>query len=854
MKKTAIVGVIGIVICAILISVVSASINLTKISIKTDYNAGEVISGKFKLVFENQTNELFTSSIGGSKSLLDLLSASGFNSGTDFECLPRDCKPNYSPSEDSNFKSIEVGGEKKVYGFVVNRRITEIRNLSFKILSDSDDSCLNQLYMDLFDDGVVDFYNTNYTLNDCGNKDYGCFDESKINGEGEIQPEPYCQKITLPGAPAYKIGAKIKNSTRNGILKMELYPEDSPGNRLGFCTLPSLTLQTQERDCIVNYTSTGQFNALICVSVNNDNTDYKINLAGGSQKCGRIGNENAEYTTNYQIYASPLKYGKIEKIFDSNLYSKLRPDSDNGLLTDSEVYLSNRYGNNCENGCVIPIAFSGQTQIVNVSDIEVKYDSESANGLKTSSIYKAGTKKVSLSSLKNLLFNFEALDIKIPSYSGSKKFELFFGLDSLTSEQINIASGFDFGLFPRYAYIGQNIPFEIQPSNNVSSIKSSTWEFGDGTTGQVNGSKISHVYSSGGDYDVRVRVLRYDGANSTKTFKISVGNIYESTRLRLLRDESRINNLTLQVKALDEWIRDDVEKKAGLNGMRTQILDIRSAFDRANQSNSAAMSEILNQLIKLDVPYSIIVSKKGTDVPLTIGMENADMSYIRTLSSGGEEMDDSELRGKIVDWMGENYNAKISFEVVSKFGDLGVSPVLTKFSISASPKSAAQGYLIIDYPLESIKFKDNVGAKPLSNGAYLSINDAQTILFEVPGSVKIEEIGAYISPEIKNLEGGGILHLSLKEFNWTVFSIGLIILLILAGLAFYFGRRWYIYNYEKHLFNNPRDLYNLISFIVNARNKGLQDSEIKKKLKSVGWTMEQVSYAMSKIKFKSKIY
>ncbi len=42
---------------------------------------------------------------------------------------------------------------------------------------------------------------------------------------------------------------------------------------------------------------------------------------------------------------------------------------------------------------------------------------------------------------------------------------------------------------------------------------------------------------------------------------------------------------------------------------------------------------------------------------------------------------------------------------------------------------------------------------------------------------------------------------------------------------------WYKRNYEKNLFNNPDDLFNLMTFIVTAEEKGLGIGEIKEKLR-----------------------
>ena len=849
-KKVGMLVLIGM----FLVSLASASLDFSKVSLKTDYGGGDLISGNFNLDFVNQTNLLFTSSFGGSKSLYALVKDSGYIRGIDFKCSPSDCNPVYTYSSGESSKNIPLGNNQNLYGFVVNGNNIVLRNLSFQISSDIGESCLNQLSLDLFDDGSADFYNTNYVLDSCGDKKYGCFDSSLINGEGELSSSPYCEKIVLPSAPAYNVGARIKNSTnRFGAINMEMYLENSPSNRVGKCTLPNLTSSVQERECAINYSSTKQINALVCVSVSNG-ANYKISLSGGT-KCGKVGAESEGYTTNYEVYAQPLKYDLIQKTFDSNLYSKLRSDSENGLIDEIQLYLDKKYGNNCENGCVIPLSLAGPSQTVKISNIELKYNNDGAIGQNNNLVYRVDSDKMKMSSLKTLTFNFEKLGIKTSSVSGNRTFELFFDLNKLTSYDIRISSGFGFDISPKYAFIGQNIPFNVILPNNYTYITSSNWDFGDGKTAQSSSGKITHSYSSNGSYDIVVKVVKSDAAVSTKTFRINVGNIYESARLMIAADEARISNISLQMNSFDAWVKSEVEKRANITKISSDLASIKRTFEGTNKNNSDALQTIVSQLVKLDVPYSIVVGQKGSNIPLEIGLQNADLSYIKTLSSNSAGLDDSDLRTKVSDWMDNNYNSNIGFEEISRFGDSGMSAIVTKFSISASPKNNAEGYLIIDYPFDSILFKENYGQKTVGNGVYIPISGAKNIEFIIPGKIKVSEIGAYISPDINKLGVVGTIGHVTNEFNWSIFLTGLLVLLVVAGIVFYFGRRWYIYNYESHLFKNPKDLNNLILFIVNARNKGLSDVEIRKKLKSVGWNYEQIDYSMGKIKSKtSKVY
>jgi len=71
--------------------------------------------------------------------------------------------------------------------------------------------------------------------------------------------------------------------------------------------------------------------------------------------------------------------------------------------------------------------------------------------------------------------------------------------------------------------------------------------------------------------------------------------------------------------------------------------------------------------------------------------------------------------------------------------------------------------------------------------------------------------------------------------------------LFLAFISYIVLQEWYKRYYEKSLFPNENDLYNLINFIYNSRVSGLRDSEIKSKLKGTGWSNEKITYAFKKI-------
>ena len=57
-------------------------------------------------------------------------------------------------------------------------------------------------------------------------------------------------------------------------------------------------------------------------------------------------------------------------------------------------------------------------------------------------------------------------------------------------------------------------------------------------------------------------------------------------------------------------------------------------------------------------------------------------------------------------------------------------------------------------------------------------------------------------------------------------------------------QKWYKRRYEGFLFKNRNDLYNLAVYVNNAKKRGLNNHEIKERLKKAKWDSEQIGYAM----------
>jgi hypothetical protein len=258
--------------------------------------------------------------------------------------------------------------------------------------------------------------------------------------------------------------------------------------------------------------------------------------------------------------------------------------------------------------------------------------------------------------------------------------------------------------------------------------------------------------------------------------------------------------------------------------------------------------EIMNGLLDLNVPLSVSVGSRGR-LPLAVGLENIDVSYIEEISR--EEVESSrELRENIISWMLDHYSPEVEFEVTSVTFDLGEETLFSSFKIELNEKKEffGEAYLFIDYPEESITFLRNYQQESVGGGTFILLGDGKSVEFLIKERIGVAELAAYISPGVREL---GIVEKitpgEQPKFNMTLFIIGLSALVFVMLVIYMILQVWYKRNYENHLFKNGNDLYNLINFIYNARVSRLSDKTVREKLRGRGWKGEQITYAFRKI-------
>jgi len=858
------------------VSLVDARFNLNSRGtfIEKNYTEGDFIRGELNISFSSQANRNFTSNTAGTVSLLDILLKSQYSVDRDFSCVPKNCK-NDLVSEDLSSGNERVNftlNEKKFYGFILSpeRRATNISIFEFNFTSDIKSSCSNQIDIDIFNDGEIDFYNNVHSGEVCDSvsKNYGCFkNDRKMKREPLVieRSIKYCEKITLPPAPGYRIGAHIIYSdSGEGGIQIRLYEilENGKGSYLNGCTiLRDMINQTEDVSCNINYSSIKEFNSFVCVNAEKPNSRFKIKYREANDSCGGAGNpesEVLELSTDYQIYAQPLKYAAVRKIkIDEETYEQF---NDKDLIVMANQYIYSTYKNNCPvEGCIIPIALKGSSQNISLEEGLIRYKVD-RNSLEEKKFYELFEREARLTSNKSLKIDVSKMLIDAPKTAGYSEFRLYFDDNEILKERVYTLVGFSFGIGPRSVLLGKKTTFAIHSDKNVTS---SVWKFGDGSNAiNIQGTTASHTYSSEGEYLVEVTAINKKGESSTKKFRVLVGEPKKSADVLLADEKKRIQGLKQALNTYPSWMKNPLQTKLGMQEKENSILAIENRLKALGEnSNASEYVSIVESLLDLKIPDALATSERGA-LPADIGYKNIDVGVIAEIS-GAQISDVEATKSQILKWIEKNYAVEISFESISALYDNEKEKIATKYSISATRKPGADTsypYLIIKQPLNTITMGSTQQIRETTNKqtSYFSLDPSKSretfdfVITHQPPSIDL--LGIYVSPTIQNL-GSGEKPLDTDNlfvnqdgsFRWRFFLFWISLLGIFILAIYIILQTWYKRHYEKSLFKNPDDLYNLINFIYNSRRSKIKDSETKIKLLEKKWKKEQVSYAFKKI-------
>ncbi len=854
MKKEGVIIFIFVFTLIFLSVLISASFEVSNSSshllTQKHYNLKENIKGWINISFSGQSlNSLFEDSFGNKISLEKLLKS---NPDFNYECNTLECVPYYSfknPEEKKTFNLIPE--EPKIIGFKLIGKEIIVRSLDFDLKSNVGASCENQIEIDLLNDNDTEWINDKSTIGECSNyRNYGCFEKDKSTVRHNIVnlPNLYCQRIELPIANSFKIGAWIERNGETGNLTMALYNLNKEPIEGAECLLPK-TGTNQEIYCEIEYPLTSPEEFYVCIySVEGEGKAMIKGYSLEEGSCGFYGNYGEE--SAYNIFVEPKKFDSIGTLNVANI-----------LMRGGRGTLASRINNYIENvykddsvfiEYTIPLKIiSNKSQSVTLENLEIDYYSSSGNSME-SNFYDLDEM---LSAKADAPFQKLYLDkgnFSAPSQHGNYTFNLDFDKNRILSENFSVEK------IPTIRYITPTSTAYAVPTKFIVGISYPTniseyiWEFSSNEIERTYEREIIHTYPHSGTYELKVTIIDSRGFNSSRTFEIRTVSPDSIVREKIKRFQNNLEFIFSEIENFPEFYQEQIEFTLEVDELESRLREIQKKHSTANTEEDYI--EIVEELSEFGIPKSVYKSREAKSIFLYPSSDKVNMEILEKIGGGNYNEDrKDEYLDAIVLWNQENIETNFDFnEITTSYEDYE-EPILKIFELNLQKSEYIRDkpYLIIK-KMENLKFDDRYSEEEESGYVYIDLSRIDgTITFSTTEDINFDELPAFISPGIDSLSLIEEPSESKDEKRWGLF-IGIMAALIIIVLFIYLIlQEWYNRKYETYLFRDRDNLFNLLTYIKNSKKKGMSNKEIISKLKKSGWNSEQIRYVINKYEGKN---
>lgn len=850
-KKLVIFGLLAVLV-VIFSSLIFASFQTgtPDSSIETIYGPLFNISGWINISLDEESlnstfSSFFNSEEGNSISLEQILDE---NPAYDYSCVPSDCEVGYVAINGAASKNFVLNsGESKILGLRItsSQPVQSLSSFSMAITSDAAGVySAPQLIIDVLNDNETDWmaYKPSTAYRE---KNYGCFEESETAGFAQITTAPYCQKMSLPVFPQIKLGSNLEAISGGNVTFTLSISNESLGI---YKSCDQYIASSGEISCVIPNLKTSEFSDFfVCIKTKNtaDNDKYQVKYER-DEPCGFPDFFTGNYTYDFEIFAQGSLYDAIGSFVLNN--TEMVASVGSGMIEIKILdYISEKYDGDCSGGCVVPILFKSNinNQAIGISNIRMSYIAGISST--TTMLYDLVESPPKVNSNYQRLF-IEDAGFSVPSEIGSYDFSLRLNNQEVISEEVEVKNiPIIKSLTPKSTAIGFPEIFVVEvvlPTGvNISSYK---WNFGDNNTLTTTVNKAVNVYSKVGIYNLKITVTDSEGFNSSKIFEINVSspkNLIEST----------LNKLNANLLALKDNIQDyGLFQQKSLNSV-LNINNMSSVLDGLEQEYNLATNDsqyigILGKLLAINLPEKIFKTKQANSFLFFPKTSNINLDILQEI--GGDEYDSNRIenyRQAVLMWQQENVDLKIDFSEFSGEDESEINPLVNVFEIQINEKKdIIDDYYLIVPKLENLEFEGY--SEESWDFVYVNLNGVSSVNFYTTENVDFENLPAFVSPAISKLTVSStpIFSEDEKKKRLTIFILAMIFLVIAGIIAYAIIYHWYKKKYEKYLFKNRNDLYNMVTYVNDSKKRGLSKKDMVKNLRKAGWSYEQIRYVTRK--------
>jgi PKD repeat protein len=817
-------------------------------SIEKNYVLGESIKGWVNLsLSDHNISSLLITNYGDEITLENFLRLNNLLK----PCEILNCERNYKADNPEVLKELPLTfGESEIIGLKLTGNVTSISSASFTVESNAAESCFNQLSVDILNDESIDFRNVKSSGNLCTIfKTKGCFDDNHSNIQVvDVTSTPYCQRMTLPEASGFRLGANIVvRGSGTSPVKMALY--DLNGGSLKGCNIDGISADG-EYFCDLDYSSSESKEYYVCLFSQSSGLyqiNYYVDLENPEKICGFAGNPPKEDVASYEIIAQSKKFGTI----DNHTFS--------GLGNEIENYILKKYKSlDCSTECVIPINISSKaSQKVTLSNLTLNYNTYLLGAtlfIQDDQFYDLTEIPLSITADFQKLFLDQA-NFSIPDKYGDHTFILNLSDKEIFSEKIFIKKIPKFNyLKPSKTAMALQTKFEVDITlaDPNTSITKYQWDFGNGDVEVTSVNEVLYAYNLTGVFNITLNITDSSNVSYSKAFTINVEKPVDIINRTLRENLESLERIKSQIQELPQFHQTSLKVVLALGESENKLIKLQRDFETVPLTKpDIYYVEIMKELLEMDFPLSILITKSANNTPFFPLREQINLDLLKKISGSDLEIEnEGQYLDSVLFWNQKNLDTKITYKQISADYEYATIILLNVFELDIEKKDDVKGPLFfIMKKFENINFKEEYEEKEEGDYIYIDSKDSKDIVFSTTDDMVLTNLPFFFSPRINELTIPEEITPYVKEerpMKWYLFGLIIFLLVTFGFILYLIMREWYKRKYEGYLFKNKQDLYNLISFIRNSRNKGMTKKDILSKLKKAGWSSEQIKYALKK--------
>jgi len=378
------------------------------------------------------------------------------------------------------------------------------------------------------------------------------------------------------------------------------------------------------------------------------------------------------------------------------------------------------------------------------------------------------------------------------------------------------------------------------------------------TDGNVSNSSFQRLYLDNGNF--------LTSGSGNHTYQLNLSNIeifsenitilaeIEDVNATLQEKQEELEDIKNELEKLENFSKSSLTSALNIKNIEAELNNLTSAYE--NASTEEEYDEILSNLSKIEIPKNVSITTSADAITFYPQKSKINLYILESIGGGSYESgEEDKYKNSVLAWQQENIDATLTFKEFSANYEDSEIPVLRIFELGLNKKKDINydSYIILS-EIDSLEFKQDYNQIKIQDYLYIKFTEnTKTIAFSTTENISFSELPLFLAPGLNELvlsdEIPDILvseEETEKESKWLTFVLIIVLLLIIGFVLYLVLQTWYKKKYERYLFKNKNDLYNIVTYIHHAKEKNMDNKKIVDNLRKAGWSYEQIKYVMRK--------